>query len=122
MSPMHCVAVERGLPAPYMATEANPGFEGTCRGSGQNRRAVNAVEFREFTDQIGVAPLEHGILLARSDPATRGFAVVRVPRIGGGHAVDHPRERNEGLGVVSAAVVAQVDEDLRRATVRILEG
>src|SRR5262245_31287299 len=109
--------------------------EGCCRASSRapepsssrapesrhDARALDVVEPGELAHQIRVAPVEHGILLTCPNPAPGALAVVGVQRVGSLHALDDLGKWHEGLFVVGVPVVAQVDEDLRGAAVRVFE-
>src|SRR5262245_56734485 len=85
-----------------------------------DRRPNDVIEPGIGLQQVNVAALEDGILLAAAD-TTRALAVPAVERIGDIDAFTNLAERHELL-VVRCPVVAQVDEGLGRASVRVLEG
>src|SRR5262249_40299403 len=82
---------------------------------------LDVVELGEFARQVRIAAVEDRILPAGPDAAAGPLAVLRVPALGDVHALDDLGKRHERFLVVGLAVIAQVDEDLRRAPVGILE-
>ena len=61
------------------------------------------------------------VLLAASNAASRLLAVPGVKSIGDVHPLDNSRERHERLAVVRSSVVFEIDEDLCRSPVWILD-
>ena len=81
-------------------------------------RADEFVEFGIFAIEIGVAALEHLVLMAGSHAAAGALSVTAVKFFDDVHAFDDLAEGSEaGFDVVAGGVIAEVDVDLRGSCV-----
>src|SRR5687767_6373637 len=83
----------------------------------EHRPASNVVEPWEVAIEPRVAAVEERVLLASSNPAG-AFAVLVIQRIDDIHPRDHSSKWCKGFLIVIWGVVGQIDEHLRRSTVR----
>src|SRR5262245_47589129 len=82
----------------------------------------DVIETRKVALKIRIATLKEWTLLASPDAAASRFAILGVQRIRHIHTFDNPAERRKRFRIMSRRIVPQIDEDLRRSTVRHGEG